>query len=467
MNKSVSQGVGSPKDHSNADDIVAYLRSRGLLSQKEICKGLSISQSTFSRAIQEVIGGDVLLFGRARKTVYGAKRAITDVGHKIGILLIDRDGKARNHGYLYSIFPSGFVWQVEDSNVREVFKDLPYFLDDLRPQGFLGRIIPRVHSDLGYPPDIRHWSGDHTLGYLIRYGFDTTGQVLLGERAIILYEQSKAAALQNKISKSQRPAKYSLLAVETLEKGTPGSSAAGEQPKFTCHLEIPTKKNRGKKQSAITSVLVKFSPRTDETVGRRVGDLLISECLAHQLLKQEKISVPDSTIHEFKDQIFLEVERFDRTLAGGRRGVISLNALNMEFIANTGSWTDVGDELAQKKIILSSTFETICKLDLFGELIANTDRHHGNLSFFFDDLNVGELTPVYDMLPMLYMPQQGQVLERVYLPQPPKTSQLPHWDWAKKLALQYWDLIAADPRISKGFQKIATENRKKLAALMA
>ncbi|MBX9766345.1 MAG: type II toxin-antitoxin system HipA family toxin YjjJ [Bdellovibrionales bacterium] len=433
------------------------LRARGVLSQKEICQTLAISQSTFSRAIQDLVPDEILRFGEARKTVYAAKRAVSDVGDSITVLLIDQNGKARTKGTLHGIFPSGFMWVSEEGSRFETFKDLPYFLDDLRPQGFLGRLVPRLYPELGYPTDIRNWSGDHTLGYLTRHGFDTMGQILLGDRALILYDRAKKSAEENQITKNQRASGYPRFASETLEKGSPGSSAAGEQPKFTCHLELS--KDRP------TSMIVKFSPQMKESVGRRIADLLVCEHLALTLLQKAGIPTSTSSLFEFKGQMFLEVERFDRTASGGRRGMISLNALNLEFVANTGSWTDVARDLNQKRIITKDSLQLISRLDLFGELIANSDRHNGNLSFFFDDFQVGTLTPVYDMLPMLYMPQQGQVIERKYAPQPPQVAQLPFWSWAQTLAKDYWEQISKESRVSKEMQKIAAENKKKLSLL--
>jgi hypothetical protein len=437
--------------------IVSLLRARGILSQEEICKNLSVSQPTFSRAVQVLIPDQILRFGKARRTVYGAKRVVSDVGSKVGVVVIGDNGGAKNKGDLYAIFPSGFVWVAQGVAAIQSFKYLPYFLDDLRPQGFLGRLVPRLHPELGYPPDIRNWSGDHTLGYLVRHGTDSMGQVLLGDRAIALYTQAKDTATKTRVSKSQRAEKYPQYADRALEQGSPGSSAAGEQPKFSCHVEAARQKAK--------SVLVKFSPPVSESVGRRVGDLLICESLAHEILRDGGVPAAQSQIFEYKKQIFLEVERFDRTSKDGRRGIISLNALNLEFAANTGSWTAVAEELVERKILPPASLETIARADLFGELIANSDRHNGNLSFFFDDFNVGELTPIYDMLPMLYMPHQGQILSRHYLPEPPKISQLAYWSWAQRLALEYWNRIQTDSRVSRNFQKIAADNKKILAAL--
>ncbi|TVP80016.1 MAG: hypothetical protein EA353_04940 [Puniceicoccaceae bacterium] len=44
------------------------------------------------------------------------------------------------------------------------------------------------------------------------------------------------------------------------------------------------------------------------------------------------------------------------------------------------------------------------QVERFGELIANTDMHFGNLSYFLPDEAPYPLAPVYDMLPMQFPP---------------------------------------------------------------
>jgi len=55
--------------------------------------------------------------------------------------------------------------------------------------------------------------------------------------------------------------------------------------------------------------------------------------------------------------------------------------------------------------------QTLCLLDAFGALIANTDRHHGNVSLL-PDQHHWQLAPAYDMLPMYYAPVAGEVVQR-------------------------------------------------------
>ena len=99
-------------------------------------------------------------------------------------------------------------------------------------------------------------------------------------------------------------------------------------------------------------------------------------------------------------------------------------------------------------------------------LIANTDRHYGNISLLlFDD--DWQLSPTYDMLPMLYAPQNGELVPRDFVAQPlhPTSATLGEWPRARELALLFWRSAAADARISEGFRTIAQRNAAHLLSI--
>lgn len=77
-----------------------------------------------------------------------------------------------------------------------------------------------------------------------------------------------------------------------------------------------------------------------------------------------------------------------------------------------GHWPDIAAKLARQRIIHERLLPHIAFLSAFGELIGNTDMHGGNLAFLTRGTRIEELAPAYDMLPMLYMPQQGHLLDR-------------------------------------------------------
>jgi hypothetical protein len=59
------------------------------------------------------------------------------------------------------------------------------------------------------------------------------------------------------------------------------------------------------------------------------------------------------------------------------------------------------------------------------QLIANTDRHFGNLAFYDNYNGRFELAPVYDMLPMLFAPEHDQTVARIFQPPDPTSDTLP------------------------------------------
>jgi hypothetical protein len=92
----------------------------------------------------------------------------------------------------------------------------------------------------------------------------------------------------------------------------------------------------------------------------------------------------------------------------------------------------------------------------FGTLIANTDLHFGNLSFFDDYSGHFNLAPVYDMLPMLFAPAHDQLVARVYTPPDPTSQTLKVWGRARVLAEKFWRTVSADTSISAEFRQITT-----------
>ena len=60
----------------------------------------------------------------------------------------------------------------------------------------------------------------------------------------------------------------------------------------------------------------------------------------------------------------------------------------------------------------------------FGSLIANTDRHFGNLTFFDNYEGKFRLAPVYAMLPMLFAPEHDQLGAGNFDPPDPSTATL-------------------------------------------
>jgi hypothetical protein len=164
-------------------------------------------------------------------------------------------------------------------------------------------------------------------------------------------------------------------------------------------------------------------------------------------------------------QAFLQVERFDRVPPRGRRGLISLLALDAEFVGRGGGWGATAERLFLERRIDQETRDQIRWRELFGHLIGNTDMHQANLSFYFQEPVIIGLAPAYDMLPMLYAPQNEQLVERTFDPPSPSPQDAGAWEGACAAAAEFWEAVAADARISSDFRSIAQDNGRRVKSL--
>lgn len=435
------------------DDIKRYLQRAGASSAKDVMRHLNISQPVFSRLVGRM-ERDILVAGGARSTRYALKREMPDVGGAVPIYKIDERGESHHMAVLHAIWPKGFYLEakVEDIN-NGFFDDLPYFLEDLRPNGFLGRMVPKRHPELNAPDDIRLWSADHCLKYLTRFGADSIGNFILGDKAFGLYlAQVKNPA--DLVGIEEMPFAYAKMANDVITFGPAGSSAGGEQPKF---LAV--------KGADRIPVLVKFSPPVVDQISGRMADLLMCEHIAHGVMEGHGFQAAKSEIIRHDGRVFLEIERFDRVGATGRRGLISLGALCAQFAGIFNRWSEATGELARQKIIDADAQTTIRALEMFGRLIANTDMHMANLSFFTKGEAIAGLSPVYDMLPMMYAPRNAQIIELNFDPPLPRPLDADIWDRALSAACDFWNRVSTCEEISAGFKSIARVNAEKLEAL--
>jgi hypothetical protein len=443
--------MASGKRGAVDQQLLGELAGAGLASAPELTRRLGLTQPTFSRLVTR-LGDRLLAIGKARARRYAARRQITDIGDRIPIYEIDEAARARHIATLHALLPEAWYVEALGDEVESAFyPDWPYFLNELRPSGFLGRLVPEQHPELGAPSDVRSWSGTHVLRYAARFGWNLPGALILGEEAFRQY-LANAAAPPDRIAPKDRARRYPKLAEGALAN-TPGSSAGGEQPKFLVS-----------RADGRVPMLVKFSPPMRDAVGRRSADLLVAEHLAHVVLEQSGMSAPRSSLLVAGGRTFLEVERFDRTAVGGRRGVLSLMTLDAEFVGSLRTWGDSVARLAAAGVVETREVLPVRRLELFGRLIGNTDMHGGNLSFFARGSRVQGLAPAYDMLPMRYAPQAGNLVKRPLELAPPLPADAPVWDDASSAALEFWRRVTRGPELSAEFRRIASANLDAVAA---
>ena len=228
------------------------------------------------------------------------------------------------------------------------------------------------------------------------HGGDGVGNLLLGDTA---RDHFLAAPAPTPIDPDQKIAAYVQLACEAAQGEIPGSSAGGEQPKFTAYAVTP---------NGPQHLIVKFSEREAGPVTERWRDLLLAEHLALTTLREAGFPAAQTWIVDADNQRFLEVERFDRVGSLGRRGVFSLAALDAEFVgAGTGTWPSIANRLAASGEIRPEAVQGTELLWAFGVLIGNTDMHNGNVSFVSEHGRPYELALAYDMTPMAFAPTRA------------------------------------------------------------
>lgn len=427
--------------------VAAELRVRGPTPSRELRGRLGASPATFARAIAS-IRGELVSEGATSALTFALRRPVPGLPLEVPLYDLAPEG-VRVFAVLTPVFPTG--WHVRSHwPLGGYHPDLPWFLHDLRPAGFLGRLVPRQHPELGLPANIQSWSADHAVRWLHEWGVDTVGSFVLGEPAFRRLQEAGQAGVPH----DERRSRYPLLAEQVMSLGVPGSSVAGEQPKF-----LATRLAAGERRP----VLVKFSPRAADPPARRTADLLRCEHHALECLRGAGVAAAASQLVEADGRVFLEVERFDRQ-GEGRLGLVSLLSVAALHGAGVHDWIAAADDLYRSGAIGEVDLRRIYWLDRFGSLIGNTDRHAGNLSFFFQDGVLGSVAPVYDMLPMAYAVRSGEFATPVLSPPAPTPRFAASWREAWAVAVQFWDAVARDEAIHADLRQAARANAAALDA---
>lgn len=441
------------------ESLLGLLRRRGTASAGELGEALDLSQPSISRALAAA-GAQVARIGRARRTRYAAVRQVHGLGSQWPLYRIDAHGQAHAFGDLTALHGDGCLfthdalpaWLQRDLAAGEfadgLFPGLPWFLDDQRPQGFLGRqFAHRFGPGMGLSEDIQTWDVDAVLHALLQHGDDEPGDFILGDVALTAFQRAEPHAL----SAAARAARYDALATETLDGAHPGSSAAGEQPKFTACIDDG---------GNLRHVIVKFSEPVDgNPAARRWADLLICEHLAGAILAEHRRPSARTEPVWSGGRLCLEVTRFDRVGAHGRLGFVTLAAWSDAHDGRRDQWPKATARMQQAGWLTQAAQAQVCERWWFGQLIGNTDMHFGNLGFFLADGLPLEPAPGYDMLPMLYRPAvNGAIVPRTLAPELPLPADLPHWRTAAAWASLFWQRVAQHPEISDEFHGIAASN---------
>lgn len=412
---------------------------------RQLMHTLGISQPTLSRLINAA-GDAVVRIGAARSIQYALRdggRGFVDVP----VYRVGADGTLHRLGDLVPVRPDGYVMQQDDGKTIHS-AGLPWWLMDMRPEGFLGRAwAERYGAGLGLPSRLAEWSDSHALRALIAAGHDVPGNLILGDLTRERFLNAPAPLPAS-------PDDYPALAAAAERGEQPGSSAGGEQPKFIAYT--------GERH-----VIVKFSTEDDNPVSGRWRDLLLAEHHALETLRAAGINAARSQVIDRAGRRFLEVERFDRVGMRGRRAIHSLSALDAEFVGNARApWPEIVDVLSRTGVVASDASAHVALLYAFGTAIGNTDMHNGNLSFMAEHGRPYNVAPAYDMLPMALRPgSSGNLPDGVpranLRPSVPSST----WHQALDLAEVFIDRLAGDARFSGDFSACLAALRQHLGDL--
>jgi DNA-binding transcriptional ArsR family regulator len=440
-----------------ASQTLQALRQRGgVATSAELQVALGVSQPTVSRALAPLLrSGQVQKVGAARSQRYVLLRNLAGVGCTVSIMRVDASGQPSPFARMV-LLEGGGIWIDEEDGLSMRHHGLPWFLHDMRPQGFMGRTFAHAHPELQLGSDPSRWTDDDVLRAMVLFGDDLPGNLIVGEAAFKRFH-----TLADRASRASSAADYPRLAERAMQGTLGGSSAGGEQPKF-CTI------------TAGRPVLVKFSPPGDAPEAQRLRDLLVCEHLAIQTLAEAGLPAARTQLFMAAGRVFLESERFDRT-PQGRIGMVSLEVYDAQYVGQEENWAATANRMLEhivkgQSLITPEDARSLRFLEAYGVLIANTDRHYGNISFLLRGTKNGgdwALSPTYDMLPMLYAPINGELVERQFTDRTlhPTASTLTEWPAAKELAAVFWRAAAAHELISGDFRAIADENLQSLLAL--
>lgn len=418
--------------------LTTFLAGRGTVTAAELRAALSISPATLSR-LAAAEAGEILVLGRGRATRYALPRAVAGLPARIPVYRVDEQGQATTVAELAPLQDGG-SWLDPAQGTGHAHAGLPPVIHDMAPAGYLGRRFAARYPDLGLPSRTQDWNDDQRLVAVARRGADCPGDLILGEESLerFLAWQPVEVAQDD----------YPRLATESATGGA-GSSAAGEQPKFSAF----------RNQQAY---FVKFTPGDGSPSDLRWRDLLACEALALKILNAHGISAVTADVVDQGTQRFLEVLRFDRTGQRGRRGVLTLGSLDDELFGKRDSWSEAAARLHAARLLSASDARRVRLLEAFSILIANGDRHFGNISFFGDGLQSRpalQLAPAYDLLPMDAAPQAGVVPDLPEKLPGPRAKLLDVWPEAVALAKEFWRQVTEDMRVSTAFRSMAARLR--------
>jgi hypothetical protein len=456
--------------HLDPNALLLRLQLQGPLTAQALADAVGVDRSRVSRGLT-ALGAPIVRLGVTRGARYALRRPVRGLGDTFLIRRIDAEGRAQDWAELTTLHGG---WRVAWAHPQNApawadarllslggwSEGFPFFLSDIRPQGYLGRALGRgLPPALGLDTDPRNWGDDDTLVYLQSEGEDLPGDLVVGDFPLRRIQERVRQPAPYHLGAADRAEQYPLNAISVLAPRG-GSSVEGEQPKFLATLAGA---------NAPEHVIVKFTDTLSTPTGRRWADLLVGEAHALAVLHENGESHAAPRLLDAGERLFFEAPRFDRVGAHGRRGVVSLRALHDAFPGpDANAWLPVAANLMASGLIDAAALRSIRLRHAFGALTGNSDMHLGNLAFWLEDTLPLRLAPAYDMLPMLWAPVAGNATPLpVFAPELPLPAELEWWRQAAGWAADFWQRVATDQRVSPEFARIAREAGETVGRLRA
>jgi hypothetical protein len=180
--------------------LLEYL-NRGARSAAELGLALGVSQPTVSRLLVPLLlERTVIRLGATRNARYARIRAMPELGASHWpIYRVDSQGQAALWATLHMLMADQFlvVLHADASSSKQslaLYDGLPYFLQDQRPAGFMGRNVPQRYPELQLPQRVVDWTDAHYLRYLTQHGWDAVSDLIVGDMALDQFLRNTAIA---------------------------------------------------------------------------------------------------------------------------------------------------------------------------------------------------------------------------------------------------------------------------------
>ena len=418
-----------------------------IMNSKELIQGLDVSQPTLSRLLN-AMGHEIVVMGKGRATRYGLPRKIHGTGGRFPVYTIDPRGDAHHYGHLTAI-QGGQYWWENSAGSGNVFNQIPWFLHDLRLNGYGGRSFAYRQSEkLNLPRKLADWNDDDTLFASSLHGDNRSGNIIIGEESLARY-LALSRDIPKPLEQDARAWIYPRLAQKTLAGELDSIQLGGEQPKFSVSVDD---------HGTPCHMLIKFSPASVSEEARRYADLLICEHLALEAISVAGKNAARSRLLIAGNQVFLCLKRFDRRGLLGRLPAISLRALHARIQAPCDNWIDASLRLEKHRLISHENAKKLRWLALFSSFIGNTNQHFGNISLIPHKNDHYIFAPFYGTRPTLYEPISGEISQRIFTPPIIRSEAVKERESALEAAIFFWKSAAIDKRISTAFRQICYEN---------